>query len=60
MKTQPTLALFTALLLATLVAHAQEQLHLPTTVRDRLWLFACPPAGTLHYLENAGCAAARA
>ena len=46
------LALLAALLLAPLPAHGQETL--PATVRDHLWLFACPPGGDEEYLENAG------
>jgi hypothetical protein len=49
-KIHVTLAL---LLLAPLVAVAQ-QTSSPTTVRDHLWLFACPPGGDADYLENAG------
>jgi hypothetical protein len=46
------LTLLTALLLGPLVAYAQQAA--PTTVRDHLWLFACPPGGDAEYLENAG------
>ncbi len=45
-------ALLTALLLAPLAAQAQPAA--PNTVRDHLWLFACPPNADGGYLENAG------
>lgn len=50
-----TLTLLIALLLAPLSAMAQ-QTPAPTTstVRDRLWLFACPPGGDAEYLDMAG------
>lgn len=50
MKT--TLALLLSLLLGLLAAQAQQAA--PNTVRDHLWLFACPPGGDTDYLENAG------
>ena len=50
MKT--TLALLLPLLLGLLAAQAQQAA--PNTVRDHLWLFACPPGGDTDYLENAG------
>lgn len=49
---KPALALLAALLLAPLPARGQETM--PATVRDHLWLFACPPGGDEEYLENAG------
>jgi hypothetical protein len=50
---KPSLTFLIALLLAPLAAHAQ-QTPSPATVRDHLWLFACPPGGDASYLENAG------
>ncbi|MBM3861841.1 MAG: hypothetical protein FJ395_19640 [Verrucomicrobia bacterium] len=47
-----TLTLLTALLLAPLVAHAQQAA--PNTVRDRLWVFAPPADGPRLYYESAG------
>lgn len=49
---KPAVILLLALLLAPLAAHAQQ--NAPKTVRDNLWLFACPPGGDADYLENAG------
>lgn len=49
---KPILTLLAALLLAPLAAHAQQPA--PATVRDHLWLFACPPGGDAEWLENAG------
>ena len=51
MKT--TLTLLTALLLAPLVANAQQTTS-PDTVRDHLWLFAVPADGPRLYYEGAG------
>ena len=50
------LRLCLALLLAPLFLSAQaETTQQPSpTVRDHLWLFACPPGGDADYLENAG------
>jgi len=45
------LLLILPLLLAPLAAHAQQP---ASTVRDHLWLFACPPNADGAYLENAG------
>lgn len=50
---RPTLALLLALLCAPLATYAQPTPK-PATVRDHLWLFACPPGGDAEYLENAG------
>ena len=50
---RPTLALLFALLCAPLASHAQPTPK-PATVREHLWLFACPPGGDAEYLENAG------
>lgn len=47
-----TLTVLAALLLAPLVAYAQQTAT--PTVRDHVWLFACPPGGDADYLENAG------
>lgn len=52
MTMKPALTLLATLLLAPLAAHAQQTA--PATVRDHLWLFACPPGGDALYLENAG------
>jgi hypothetical protein len=52
MKRSPIL-IAALLLLATLVANA-EQKPSTATVRDHLWLFACPPGGDAYYLELAG------
>jgi len=41
---KPTLTILTALLLAPLVANAQQPAS-PATVRDHLWLFAYPSDG---------------
>ena len=43
-----------ALLLLAPLAVTAQQATLPATVRDHLWLFACPPGGDALYLENAG------
>lgn len=51
MKTH-TLTLLTALLLTSLVAQAQQAA--PSTVRDRLWVFAPPADGPRLYYEGAG------
>ena len=40
------------LLLTPLAAQTREAAA--GTVRDHLWLFACPPGGDAEYLENAG------
>ena len=50
---RPTLSLLLALLCAPLAVHAQPTPK-TSTVRDHLWLFACPPGGDAEYLENAG------
>jgi len=50
---RPTLALLLTLLCAPLATQAQSTPK-SDTVRDRLWLFACPPGGDAEYLENAG------
>jgi hypothetical protein len=52
MKRSPIL-IAALLLLATLVANA-EQKPSTATVRDHLWLFACPPGGDAYHLELAG------
>jgi hypothetical protein len=48
------LAVLLALLLAPLALLSQPQQKPSPTVRDHLWLFACPPGGDAEYLENAG------
>ena len=55
-RMKPRLRLCLALLLAPLFSSAQaETTQKPSsTVRDHLWLFACPPGGDADYLENAG------
>ena len=50
---RPTLSLLLALLCAPLALNAQPTPK-TSTVRDHLWLFACPPGGDAEYLENAG------
>ena len=50
---RPTLALLLTLLSVPLASYAQPTPK-PATVRDHLWLFACPPGGDAEYLENAG------
>jgi hypothetical protein len=50
-----TLTHLAALLLVALTAMAQPTpASTISTVRNRLWLFACPPGGDADYLENAG------
>jgi hypothetical protein len=51
MKHTPAV-LFLALLFSPLAVFAQTTAA--PTVRDHLWLFACPPGGDTDYLENAG------
>ena len=48
---RPTLALLLALLCAPLALNAQPTPK-TSTVRDHLWLFACPPGGDAEYLDS--------